>query len=248
MVSPGRWRRAQEYERAYWAQQAENIARGAQKQLGWYRWRSEQLVQRLNRLQLGTLTGGAAAVVEVGSGPIGVAGFYPAREQVLVDPLQEFYGSNPVLSELRNPAASYRQGGGEALPADSGHFDLAIIENCIDHVQDDDAVLRELVRVLRPGGVLYLTVNCRTPWGFVMHRVLSRLRLDPGHPHTYTPAKLRRKLEEHGFEILELTSGSYAEAKAEDLKSASRKAKLKAYIGISEYLASAVARLRTAPA
>jgi len=242
MVSRDRWRRAQQYEKAYWAQQAESIAKGAQAQLGWYRWRSDKLVERLNRLGLTNITGGDGTVVEVGSGPVGVAGFFPATEQVLVDPLQDFYGSSPVLSEIRNPKAAYRQGGGEALPAETDHFDLAIIENCIDHVQDDSAVYRELVRVLKPGGILYLTVNCRTRSGYFVHRTLSSLRLDPGHPHTYTPAKLRRLLPSYGFEILDMELGSYAKARAEDLHSTSRKANLKAWLGISEYLASVVAR------
>src|SRR5262245_2476970 len=176
MVSVGRGQLSKEYERGYWAQQADSIAKGVQAQLGWYRWRSDKLVERLDRLGLSGITGGNAAVVEVGSGPVGLAGFFPASKIVLVDPLQEFYCSNPVLSEVRNPKAIYRQGGGEALPVESDHFDLAIIENCIDHVQDDSAVYRELARVLRPGGVLYLTVNCRTKPGYVMHRILSSLR------------------------------------------------------------------------
>jgi len=244
MVSRDRWQRAQQYEKGYWAQQAESIAKGAQTQLGWYKWRSDKLVERLNRLGLTTITSGKVAVVEVGSGPVGVAGFFPAGEMVLVDPLQEFYGSNPILSEIRNPTASYRQGGGEALPVEPDHFDLAIIENCIDHVQDDAAVYRELARVLKPGGILYLTVNCRTKPGFVMHRILSTLRLDPGHPHTYTPSKLKRLLLGYGFELLDMETGSYSKARDEDRRSASRKANLKAMLGISEYLSSIVARIK----
>jgi len=242
MVSLGRWRRAQQYERAYWAKTAEAIAHGATAQLDWYQWRANQLKLRLDRLGMGTLTDGTAAIIEVGSGPIGVAGFFPARERVLVDPLEGFYGSNPVLSALRNPAADYRTGGGESLPVADAHYDMAIIENCIDHVQHDDAVYRELHRVLRPDAILYLTVNCRTPTGFLVHRTLSRLRLDPGHPHTYTPEKLRAKHRQHAFEPVDLAAGSYAEARAEDLRSPHRHARLKAYLGISEYLASVVAR------
>jgi len=98
--------------------------------------------------------------------------------------------------------------------------------------------------VLRPGGLLYLTVNCRTPTGYWVHRLLSRLRLDPGHPHTFTPPKLRQMLERFGFEVLDLEVGSYVEARKEDQASASPKARLKARLGISEFLASALARLR----
>src|SRR5437899_1747709 len=72
------------------------------------------------------------------------------------------------LAALRDPAVDYREGSVEALPCESGHYDLAIIENCIDHVRDMHAGMRELQRALRTGGALYLTVNCRTKWGFVI--------------------------------------------------------------------------------
>lgn len=244
MVSRSRWLAAQVYEREYWRKQAEEIASGAMPQYDWYKWRADQLVGRLNRLQLSDATEGQARVIEVGCGPVGLAGFFPAAERLLVDPLEDYYRTNQVLVALRNPQAVYRAGGGEALPAAAGQYDLAVIENCIDHVRDADAVMRELVRVLRPGGLLYLTVNCRTPTGYWVHRLLSRLRLDPGHPHTFTPPKLRQMLEGFGFEVLDLEVGSYEEARKEDRASSSRKARLKARLGISEFLASALARLR----
>jgi hypothetical protein len=100
-----------------------------------------------------------------------------------------------------------------------------------------------LKRVLRKDGrgALYLTVNCRTPWGFVVHRALSRLRIDAGHPHTFTPPRARAILKRHGFNVVDFTVGSYAAARREDLAAAERRARIKGIIGISEFIASAVA-------
>src|SRR2546426_1663772 len=160
MVSPARWQTAQQYERGYWEALATRIAAGSVSQLDWYRWRAEQLVSRLRGLGLDALAGGAARVIEVGSGPVGVVGFFPAAERVAIDPLESYYASNPTLAALRNPAVEYRPGSVEALPADSARYDLAIIENCIDHVRDVQAGMRELKRGLHASGTLYLTVNC----------------------------------------------------------------------------------------
>jgi SAM-dependent methyltransferase len=242
MVGLGRWKAAQRYEQGYWARQAEQIAAGATSQLDWYRWRSDQLVQRLVRCGLGTLTEGAATVLEVGGGPVGVASYFPSSRAVLVDPLESFYGSNEVLRKLRNPRAEYASGRGESLPVESGAFDLAIIENCIDHVQDAQGVMRELGRALRPAGVLYLTVNCRSKTGYVVHRTLSSLRLDPGHPHTFTPPRVAALLRAHGFEPVDTEIGSYEAARREDLASPTRKARLKALLGVSEYVTSVISR------
>jgi SAM-dependent methyltransferase len=242
MVSPARWKTAQQYERGYWETLAARIADGSVSQLDWYRWRAEQLANRLRALGLGTLADGSARVIEVGSGPVGVVGFFPAAQRVAVDPLESYYGSNPTLAALRNGAVEYREGSVEALPAASREFDLAIIENCIDHVRDVHGGMRELKRVLRPGGTLYLTVNCRSSWGFVAHRALSRLRIDAGHPHTFTPRRVRTLLNKHGFTPLQLEIGSYAAARHEDLVATDRRTRIKGLIGISEFIVSVIAQ------
>ena len=130
----------------------------------------------------------------------------------------------------------------EALPCDSARYDLAIMENCIDHVRDVQAGMRELKRVIGTTGTLYLTVNCRTRWGFVAHRALSRLRIDAGHPHTFTPRRVQTLLRDHGFTTLHFEVGSYADARKEDLAASERRARIKGLIGISEFVVSAVAQ------
>jgi len=242
MVSSARWQRAQRYESGYWDALATRIAEGSVSQLEWYRWRAEQLVLRLRSLGLEHLTDGCARVVEVGSGPVGVVAFFPAAERVAIDPLEPHYARNATLTALRDPAVEYRQGSAEALPSESAHYDLAIIENCIDHVRDVRAAMRQLKRALTASGTLYLTVNCRTRWGYVVHRVLSRLRVDAGHPYTFTPRRVQWLLRDHGFRPLQFEVGSYAEARRADLAAPERRARLKGLIGISEYVVSTVAQ------
>jgi len=242
MVSLARWQSAQQYERGYWESLASRIATGSVTQLDWYRWRADELVRRLKGLGLGHLTDGRARVLEVGCGPVGVVGSFPAAERVAIDPLESYYAANSTLSALRSPAVQYRPGSVEALPVESARYDLAIIENCIDHVRDIPAAMRELTRALKPAGILYLTVNCRTPWGFVVHRALSRLRVDAGHPHTFTPPRMRRMLLDHGFRELQWETGSYREARHADLAAPERRAKLKALLGVSEFLLTVVAQ------
>jgi SAM-dependent methyltransferase len=158
-----------------------------------------------------------------------------------IDPLETYYASNATLTALRNPLVEYRQGSAEALPCESARYDLVIMENCIDHVRDVKAAMSELKRALRPSGTLYFTVNCRTKWGFVVHRALSRLRVDAGHPHTFTPHRAKRLLQDHGFNALQFEVGSYQVARKADLDAPERRARLKGLLGISEFVVSAVA-------
>jgi SAM-dependent methyltransferase len=242
MVSSARWQEAQQYERRFWESLATRIADDSVSQLDWYRWRAEQLILKLCSLDLERLTDGRARVVEIGCGPIGVVGFFPAAERVAIDPLEPYYASHATLTALRNPVVEYRQGSAEALPCESGRYDLAIIENCIDHVRDISAAMAELKRVLSAVGTLYLTVNCRTRWGFLVHRALSRLRVDAGHPHTFTPRRAENLLRDHGFTMLQCEVGSYAVAWRADFAAPEWRARLKALLGVSEFLLSAIAQ------
>jgi SAM-dependent methyltransferase len=242
MVTVDRWQAAQKYEQGYWQSLAGRIADGSVAQLEWYDWRANELAKRLRRLGLGTFADGSARVIEVGCGPIGVVSYYPARERLAIDPLEEFYGANPVLSALRNPAVDYRRGMGEDLPAETGQYDLAIMENCIDHVQDMDAVMQELKRVLKPNGILYLTVNARIPIGFVVHRALSRLRIDAGHPHTFTKGRVRSFVARNGFDLVDFDSETFLSALKGDITAKGSRPKIKALLGTSEFIVTVIAR------
>jgi hypothetical protein len=102
--------------------------------------------------------------------------------------------------------------------------------------------MQELKRALTDNGTLYFTVNCRTHWGFLMHRALSRLRIDAGHPHTFTARRAQRLLQGHGFRMLQFEVGSYAEARRADLTAPDLRTRFKGVLGVSEFLASAVAQ------
>ncbi|NNL47990.1 MAG: class I SAM-dependent methyltransferase, partial [Acidimicrobiia bacterium] len=155
MVSSDRWKTAQRYEQDYWDRVATEVEAQGQDRLGGYRWRRDQLVRMLAEAGAPEVSDGSARVLEVGSGPVGVIGFFPGVHKVAVDPLEHFYSGRPLLVASRSPDVSYRTGSGEALPVKDGCYDLAIIENCIDHCQDMDAVMLGIRRALKPGGYLY---------------------------------------------------------------------------------------------
>ncbi len=242
MMALDRWETAQKYERGFWEDQAGKLASGETADMSWYQWRADQLSSWLRKLGFQQLADGTTRALEVGSGPIGLLAYYPAAERVAVDPLDASYSRNPAFAGRRGSGVDYREGRGESLPVQTGRYDLLVIENCIDHVKDKDAVMTELRRALRPEGVLYLTVNCRTLFGYYVHRALSRLRLDPGHPHTFTGGRVIAFLRKHGFEIIDMRVGAYGQALREDIKGPGLRPRLKAVLGVSEFLTSVIAR------
>ncbi len=244
MATRERWEQAQAYEAGFWEGVAGQAANNSLQRLDFYEWRAGQLVERLRALGKGRLVSGEARILELGSGPIGVVGYLPGKARVAVDPLDGFYASNPHLAAHRRADVTYVEAGGEDVPLESEAWDLVIMENCIDHTQDPAAVMREIRRLLAPDGTLYLTVNGRSRLGYYMHRLLAKMALDPGHPHTFTVSRFRRFLEAHGFEISWFDAESLARAWIGDLRGPGLRPRAKALLGVSEHLLSAIAEPR----
>jgi SAM-dependent methyltransferase len=119
--------------------------------------RSQTLRQRLSQhfpINSGT------RVIEVGSGPHGLVFGFDADLGIGIDPLAvEYKRLFPSLQCRALTVAAI----GEELPFADGAFDVVISDNVIDHATRPLAIVDELVRVLRPGGVMYFTVNVHHP-------------------------------------------------------------------------------------
>lgn len=89
-------------------------------------------------------------------------------------------------------------GAGEFLPYASNSFDVVLSHEVIEHVQDDEAAVREMIRVLKPGGRLVLF--CPNRWYPVeTHGIYWRGRYHFGNIPlvNYLPDPLRNKLAPH---------------------------------------------------
>ncbi len=115
------------------------------------------------------------------------------------------YGNVTGL-ELEEAAVEYArswgrnvvQGSIETLPFGDGSFDLVLSLDVIEHVPDDETALRELYRVLRPGGRVLITVPA-------LMMLWSPHDEANGHYRRYTAEGLRRRVETAGFEVATAT-------------------------------------------
>jgi SAM-dependent methyltransferase len=77
----------------------------------------------------------------------------------------------PSLAEYRAPGMPILRGVGERLPFTGEVFDLVVCLWVLEHLKDPQTVLREVARVLRPGGhFVFLTPNLRNPL-LVLNRI-----------------------------------------------------------------------------
>lgn len=86
----------------------------------------------------------------------------------------------------------------EQLPFRAESLDLAGMTDVLEHVENDERVIRECLRALKPGGVLVITVPA-LQWLYGQHdRAL-------GHFRRYSRDDLRRLLTRCGFEVERIT-------------------------------------------
>ena len=88
------------------------------------------------------------------------------------------------------------------LPFETGSFDRIIASEVFEHVPDDAAAFRELARILRPGGVMAVTVPAWLPeqicWA--LSDQYHAPYVEGGHVRIYDEATLRHRMRDAGLE------------------------------------------------
>jgi ubiquinone/menaquinone biosynthesis C-methylase UbiE len=89
------------------------------------------------------------------------------------------------------------QGNATALPFASASFDAVICSETLEHIERDDLAAAEMARVLRPGGVLIVTVPNLWNASRLIQMVKTgdfTIRMISGHFREYTSGRLARVL------------------------------------------------------
>jgi len=108
---------------------------------------------------------------------------------------------NPVTA---GQARGYdiRQGDGRSLPFPPGEFDLVSALDVIEHNEEDVKMLEEMYRVLKPGGLVLITVPA-LQWLWSNNDVLN------AHVRRYTASQIRDLFRQAGFVPLRITYNNF---------------------------------------
>lgn len=120
--------------------------------------RVERVLTLIDRL-IPLSAGGTTCVI--GCGPV------PQTLKVLRERGLQAVGIEPIpgfvaqAREYMKDPATVLQGSAESLPLETASQDLVFFENVLEHVESPSQSLREIYRVVKPGGVAYVTTTNR---------------------------------------------------------------------------------------
>jgi SAM-dependent methyltransferase len=119
-----------------------------------------------------------------------------AEELAEVDTMLQAMGAEGEAPE--SAKAQVVVGDALALPYPGGAFDVVIASEILEHVPDDRGAIAELVRVLRPGGSLAITVPRWLPEKICWMLSDAYHANEGGHIRIYQADELRAKVEARG--------------------------------------------------
>ena len=171
--------------------------------------RSQQIRQKLS--SVGPIAD-EDRILEVGSGSHGLVFGLGSRAAFGVDPLAVDYKRLfPRLQSAARTVAAI----GEELPFGDGSFEIVLSDNVIDHGARPLVIIDELVRVLKPGGILYFTVNVHHPFYELASRAHGiwnaiglKVELSAFADHTvhFTEQRIAAAFDRHRLQVVERSS------------------------------------------
>jgi SAM-dependent methyltransferase len=159
----------------------------------WFRTRN-----RLIQWALASYFPDAGSLLEVGCGTgFVLKGVSETRPRMRLAG-SEIFSDGLVFARARLPGVDLYQMDARHIPFER-EFDVIGAFDVLEHVDEDDSVLRQMFRATRPDGGILVTVP--------QHRFLwSAIDDHSMHQRRYSRAELRRKVEQAGFRIQRMTS------------------------------------------
>ncbi|MFC1868985.1 class I SAM-dependent methyltransferase [Thermodesulfobacteriota bacterium] len=96
----------------------------------------------------------------------------------------------------------------EDIPVDSGHYDIAVCSEVLEHIYDINHAIREINRILKPKGIGLLTVPNMGYWRYRLDILKGELPIpidDDRHIHFFNKISFEKRLMGNKLEIISIS-------------------------------------------
>ncbi len=144
---PKRWKIAQDSEREYWEKYTKDAL--LKEEFDRHKKKAEILEKEWESF---LKPNRKIRILQIGCGPEDIVTHLKIGKRYALDPLADFY---KTFFKLDYGDLTFITGRGEDIPFKDGYFDIVIIANVLDHVENPQRVLLEIKRVLKKDGLFH---------------------------------------------------------------------------------------------
>ena len=149
-------------------------------------------------------------ILQIGCGPEDIINYISTGKKYAIDPLADFYKKK---FNLNYNSVMFLEGRAENLPFEDKFFDLVILANVLDHVENPEKALSEIKRVMKNNGVFHFE-NLFYQKNFIriakiygtLKELLTGSIFNVHHPFMFTLKKLKVLLSKD-FSIIHEEAG-----------------------------------------
>jgi SAM-dependent methyltransferase len=187
-----RWVQAQQYEKAFWDARGQETAPANAPGNVYWKKHAEAQYAKYRHYHDNQPPG---ICLEIGGGSVPRIYHVPATLKLALDPLmsheEKLYPA--VYENILSLEAM-----AEAIPLVDNCVDYVVMSNCLDHFSQPELALREVFRVLRPTGLVFISLETFTP----LWQLWAKYR-DKCHPFRWTAAEQHALINQSGGKIVD---------------------------------------------
>lgn len=170
---------------------------------------TDKVQKQIIRAMLSTCTAKTVLELAIGTGRIGIDSAHDGWRIIGVDIALNMLrlAQEKAIRTGLGTQLYLIQGRATQIPVMSESFDVVICVNALSLIPQYEGVLREIARVLKPGGVLICNfanlLSYYLPFGLIVNSRNRALARDV-YSHWHRLPTLRREFEREGFEIIDI--------------------------------------------